>query len=195
MKKLSVNGWLARSRKEFVVDSIRRNAALVDFNAVIEAVGRIKVLDWTAAVALLHMVYGWMPTMLRTIEPHTKKQADHLLLCLRKVRKGEMLSFDELEVVRHFSNKSIVGASKVLHALNPSLYAIWDSRVAKVFMWKTVTRGTFAKTERYFEYTKEISMWALDKRVVARCRALRKLNKELRDASDIRLIELVMFVK
>ena len=166
-----------------------------DFQAIIKLAARRKKLDWEEVVALLHMVYGWMPTMLRTIEPHTPAQRLQILDHLKKVRAGKLLSAAELSDVKNFANRSAVGASKLLHVLNPSNYAIWDSRVANAFLWNGVTHGTFSKLERYLDYIEELRDWAKNTDVIHECKVLRQLNPALADSGDLRLIELVLFCK
>jgi hypothetical protein len=53
----------------------------------------------------------------------------NLLVCLNKAKQGNYLVDDELAIVKQAINNSIVGGSKLLHFINPELYAIWDSRV------------------------------------------------------------------
>lgn len=187
------SGWLALARSESVQGRIVNEEGLDDFQAVIEVVARRGLLDWDEAVAILHMVYAWMPTMLRPIAPHSSEQRINLLEILTKAKGGDVLSANELADVQKFANRSIVGASKLLHVLNPTKYPIWDSRVAEVFMWEGVTQGTFSTLDRYVEYLAALSNWAQDANVKEQCVELRKLTPTLANAGDMRLIELVLF--
>ena len=188
-------GWLVRAQSASVRNQITTDVAQEDFQAIIQVAARRQTLDWEEAVALLHMVYGWMPTMLRIIEPHTPAQRLQLLTHLQKVKTGGLLTTAELVDVKRFANRSVVGASKLLHVLNPVNYAIWDSRVAEVFLWSGVTLIAYSTINRYVEYLDALRQWAKVPAVISECNALRQLNPALTVASDLRLIELVLFCK
>jgi len=74
-------------------------------------------------IALSHMVYGWMPTMLK--KTNTNIDAANFIL---RIQNSE-LSEDLVNSVKSITNNSVVGASKLLHFINPNSYAIFDSRV------------------------------------------------------------------
>lgn len=190
-----MEGWLKLAQTPQVRSQIAADKSQEDFQAIIQVAARRQTLDWEEAVALLHMVYGWMPTMLRTIEPHAHAQRIQLLGHLKKVKAGGLLTAAELAEVQHFANRSVVGASKLLHVLNPVNYAIWDSRVAKTFLWRGVTPGTFSTLERYLEYIDALRHWAKNTDVIRECTVLRQLNTTLAGSGDLRLIELVLFYK
>lgn len=193
--QMTLEGWLLRAQSAQVKNLIAADKSQEDFQAIIRVVARRKTLDWEEAVALLHMVYGWMPTMLRTIEPHTHTQRLQVLALMQKVKAGELLTAVELAVVRRFANRSVVGTSKLLHVLNHANYAIWDSRVANAFLWSGVTQGTFSSIERYLEYMDALRHWAKNADVIRECASLRQQNPALAGSGDLRLIELVLFCK
>jgi len=78
--------------------------------------------DTVSLLGIAHAIYGWMPTMLRFDEqyplPHFWDEA----------LSGSLDPYF-LEGLRAAVNHSVVGASKVLHFINPADYAIFDSRV------------------------------------------------------------------
>ena len=82
-------------------------------------------LDEGALVAVAHLAYGWMPTVLHL-------DFDALPTALQRVeeaRQGKVLTGPDLQQIAAAVNHSVVGASKVLHFVNPTLYPIWDRRV------------------------------------------------------------------
>lgn len=186
--------WLERAQSPTMTAQIVNDQTQEDFQAIIQVAARLS-LDWETAVALLHMVYGWMPTMLRPIQGFTPKQRTQLIAHLQKVKAGSLLNSSELAEVKRFANRSIVGASKLLHVLAPNHYVIWDSRVADVYLWKGVTPPAYSTADRYEEYLATIRQWAKEPSVIKQCAALRQLNPALTNASDHRLIELVLFYK
>lgn len=86
------------------------------------------VLDEQAFVCGAHMVYGWMPTIL---EVHVSQSVNlHTgVALLNKARTTGRLSCEEIEQLASLVNRSVVGASKLLHFVNPEAFAIWDSRI------------------------------------------------------------------
>ena len=73
-----------------------------------------------------HFAYGWMPRMLN-LRPERLAEA---IRALNRAKAGEVMSADDLAAVKAVINGSMVGASKVLHFVNPDVYPIWDSNVA-----------------------------------------------------------------
>jgi hypothetical protein len=190
---MTLDGWLSLAKSDSVRNRIATEEGLDDFQAIIRVVARRSVLDWDEVVSIIHMVYGWMPTMLRPTVKHSESEKDRLIKVLKVVKQGGFLNSTQLSWVQRFSNRSIVGASKMLHALNPTNYVIWDSRVAEVFMWQGVTQATYSTLERYVEYLETLREWVKNPLVVEQCSEIRKLKSELTDASDLRIIELVLF--
>ena len=72
--------------------------------------------------------YSWMPTILKR---SNLSNIDQVTKILNNVKQSIEISDDDLLLLKEFSNNSLVGASKLLHFINPEDYAIWDSRVFK----------------------------------------------------------------
>lgn len=70
------------------------------------------------------MVYGWMPTILRT-----QKMTDFSGFA-RRLEEDCLCEADH-----RFINGSYVGTSKFLHFWKPDHYAIWDRRICKALGW------------------------------------------------------------
>ena len=81
--------------------------------------------EWTADTARMGslMVYGWMPTMIKTEKTDFERFADFL-------NRGVAD-----EIAEPFVNASWVGTSKFLHFWRPNQWAIWDSRVCWALGW------------------------------------------------------------
>lgn len=184
--------WLERTNDACLRGEISKSAELEHYNQILSAAQTYQAIDWQAAVVLLHMVYAWMPTMLE-IGDQPPQQRQRIPAHLEKAKKGLLLSEAELEELKEFTNNSVVGASKLLHILNPTVYPIWDSRVARIFMWWNVSESTFNKSHRYLEYIEKIASWAACQSVKAKCVELRGLHQELKDSCDLRIIELGLF--
>jgi len=89
---------------------------------------KIKTLTVSDVVIGAHMIYGWMPTILRVDKKKTDPQEVVRILQAVKDEKDD-LSVDDLITLKQYMNNSIVGASKILHFVAPEQYPIWDSKI------------------------------------------------------------------
>ena len=94
-----------------------------------------------------HFVYGWMPTIIELRLDRLDKTLD----CLNKAKSSKLLNEDELEHLKRCINNSLVGLSKLLHFINPEVYAIWDSRIFRYLTEKNTPYG-IDKTSNYINY-------------------------------------------
>ncbi|GAT64288.1 hypothetical protein [Paludibacter jiangxiensis] len=147
-----------------------------------------------------HFVYGWMPTILTLNTGNSKK----VLELLNRVRAGSLLKEDELKTIKECVNNSMVGTSKLLHFINPEVYAIWDS---KVFFYirrtknetvdKIISTYGIEKEQNYRAYLKALQDIIQDIRFEdIYTDVLNKLNKlQLGNwaISKLRAAELIMF--
>ncbi|MBL7965653.1 MAG: hypothetical protein JNK09_01550 [Prolixibacteraceae bacterium] len=98
-----------------------------------------------------HFIYGWMPTIIEI----DLKNTNEVLRLLNEVKSGKLLNVEELLVLKKCINNSLVGLSKLLHFINPSLYAIWDSRIFRYLTEKKSSYG-IDNPNTYLEYLNEI---------------------------------------
>ena len=74
----------------------------------------------------INFVYGWMPT----IFDFRSDNFDEAIKILNLAKNGtELITEDDLTLLKGLFNNSLVGSTKLLHFINPDKYAIWDSRV------------------------------------------------------------------
>ena len=88
---------------------------LHSYSFLVAHVAALRPLDEGAFIAVAHLVYGWMPTILH-LDPSVLFSA---LECVEAARQGEVLTVPQLQRVAVAINHSMVGASKVLHFVNP----------------------------------------------------------------------------
>jgi hypothetical protein len=79
-----------------------------------------------------NFTYGWMPTILKFKDSNFDAAVD----VLNQARNPNVISNDQLDILKALINNSMVGVSKLLHFINPSVYAIWDSRVCNFLLGK-----------------------------------------------------------
>ena len=145
-----------------------------------------------AVVALSTMVYGWMPTILKSINldlfsPDKRK----ILSSIRSIDSFEssIAYLDELKSGPPINN-SWVGTSKFLHFVNPEYFAIWDSRVAK--HWGITTKYSIEKIDNYVRYLKFVSEHINDETVFNAQSNIK--NKFGYNPSNTRCLELILFL-
>jgi len=121
---------------------LRSYIALAKFFSGHKAIGADEFIQGS------HMVYAWMPTILKKLET---ENLSPVLAALNSAKSGHILDISDLSLLKASINNSIVGASKLLHFANPALYPIWDSRVYKYITGGTSVYG-LDKPERYLGY-------------------------------------------
>lgn len=208
---MSVTDWLERASTLHVHQALRNDAYSVAYPELVNHFTSIKNdVAWNDFVVGLHVVYAWMPTIpdlericstkpgcVTALDNDGKKRVIAALKAARDAsqnvtadRAAELLS-----TLSKYINGSLVGASKLLHFLNPEVFPIWDSRVARRFL-RTRGRPTNDKMKnlnlwrRYFEATAD---WRSRREVIQKCDELRGLSGCLGGATNTRIIELVLF--
>jgi len=162
---------------------------LDSYPVLLEFVSRAtSVRDEVSLMGIAHTIYGWMPTMLAFDD-----RVDIPGFWANTEAGSLDLAF--LEPLKKAVNNSIVGASKVLHFLNPEVYAIWDSRV---FRGITALPGYDSQVNRIDRFV-EYSQWI---RVFSDSEGARTLRNALVDRailtekmSTLRAVELCLFCK
>lgn len=108
-----------------------------------------KLVGTVSPTALALAVYGWMPRILRSDEfgsfdiaaVRTAKLSDAQLIITGLPKFGLL-------------NNSWVGTSKFLHFLNPEVFPIWDSHIARSF--GLINRVAYEKQSIYADYTRKM---------------------------------------
>ena len=153
--------------KNLTFESIQRDADsfshhstdsyLVAYPEFLQFFAEIEKIERKHLIIGSHFVYGWMPTILKKFNIENEAS---LLEMLNHAKNGEMLNNDQLRIIRSCVNNSMVGASKLLHFINPTHYAIWDSRIFRYSTGKKSLYG-IKRVGYYQEYLfrlREISM-------------------------------------
>ena len=142
-------------------------------------------------ICAAHMVYGWMPTIL---EIHADKAVTVAMGAdiLNEAKTQGVLSHHQLGHLAQLVNHSVVGASKLLHFVNPAAFPIWDSRIyafvhgAKAHQYRV---NNVAAYENYMELLGDLQK---DKRLVTLRESVdRKMGYPV---TALRALEVVMFL-
>ena len=134
-----------------------------------------------------YFTYGWMPRMLEL-----RGNIDVVTAIANKSR-GERISKGEFTRLAGAINGSVVGASKLLHFLNPREYAIWDSRVYRYLHQEAPHQYRLKAPNAYWEYLAFLNVLAEDFRFKNfRIKVVSAIGYPV---TDKRACELMMFVK
>lgn len=96
----------------------------------------------------INFTYGWMPTIFE----FCTNQFEEALAILNNAKKGKIPTKEELAVLKGLLNNSLVGTSKLLHFVNPSIFAIWDSRVYRYLTGKEPHDYRIGNFESFLSY-------------------------------------------
>ena len=112
-----------------------------------------ETIGYSDVIVAAHMVYGWMPTMLRINTVNIEK----ILPVLNRVKNGGMAGLDDLILLRGMINNSMVGPSKLLHFIAPENYAIWDSRIYR-YITDDLNQSRISKAINYLDYLEHLKL-------------------------------------
>ncbi len=106
-----------------------------------------------------YFTYGWMPTML-----DLRGDLNEVAAIANSVKKGVQIDQESFMKVAIAINGSAVGASKLLHFINPETHAIWDSRVYRYLHQKEPHDYRIKSPSVYWSYLETLSLLSKDKR-------------------------------
>ena len=155
------------------------------YPSLIESISRQKE-DIHSMILLAHMVYGWMPTIIKS---DFQKEDSYLL---QKIDVGSLENTFLLRM-KECINNSIVGTSKFLHFKNPQQYAIWDSKVYRSITGKKYNQSQINNIENFIAYTKRLRFLASQSETEKMKTILIKKRYCNENASNLRVIEIILF--
>ena len=158
-----------RSYREFLA-FFRRRRRLTEHDVVIGA----------------YFTYGWMPTIL-----DLRGDLAEVVTIANAVKKGHLITEEQVKTVALAINNSVVGASKFLHFIDPERHAIWDSRVYRYLHQKHPYQYRLETPGAYNEYRECLEDIAKDVRFPATKEKVEKVVGY--KVTDKRAAELVMF--
>lgn len=95
------------------------------------------------------LVYSWMPTVL----VWKNNNFSAVVELLNKAKNSDSpIAESELLTISSLINGSIVGASKLLHFIKPSVYPIWDSKINEILhRGNSVDTNSIRKYQDYLD--------------------------------------------
>ena len=113
----------------------------------------LKKLNRHNIIIGINFTYGWMPT----IFDFRSDNLDEAVNILNRAKHGQIPNEVELETLKKCFNNSLVGTSKLLHFINPSKFAIWDSRVIRYLGFSTYWLYKPKSYLDFLEFCKDIT--------------------------------------
>ncbi|MCA4793922.1 hypothetical protein [Myroides odoratimimus] len=134
------------------------------------------------------LVYSWMPTIPKNIK---FEFLDEALPILNRAKKGVNVSREEYVILKALCNNSLVGASKLLHFINPESFAIWDSKIYIYLYQERAHKYKVEDIDKYIAYLDLLNQ-------IARSNEFEPIIKNIQylfdyEISKYRVIEWVMF--
>ena len=109
--------------------------------------------DSTGFLQLATIAYGWMPRIVR-LDPNHLNRA---VAAFREARKATDLNGTEMGIADVAAClHSVVGASKLLHFVNPKLFPIWDRNVEGFRLSTDPSQHHMHQVKNYTAYTSEV---------------------------------------
>ena len=148
-------------------------------------IARNQALDKeTRHMALAAMIYGWMPTIPKSIVPFA-------IDTVAKIESHDKAyEYLKQKTLKPLINNSWVGTSKMLHFINPQHFPIWDSRIASVVYGDPVDANN---KQGYLDYCAAIHQWDIEQPDYG-LELAKSIEKEYGyRPTNLRCIELVLF--
>lgn len=117
---------------------------------------------------------------------------DEAVPILNSVKNGAVIDKKEFDILKPLCNNSLVGASKLLHFINPNLYAIWDSKIYTFLYQEKAHKHRVENIDKYMAYLELIHQMATStqfEKIITDIQTHFKPNP----ISNIRAIEWMMF--
>ena len=139
-----------------------------------------------------HMIYGWMPTILKLHREPPYVDLNEVAEIFTSVKRQGRISNDDLSILVSYVNHSLVGVSKLLHFISPEKFAIWDSKIFSFVHEKKPYQYNVSNIEYYRNYLALVSGLATSIEFDQFNKSVN--NKIGYDVSSLRAIELIMFL-
>lgn len=101
------------------------NRFLISYPTLVQAFARHGTVDAEFLLFASHAVYGWMPNALNWTSTQWEKEA----LLVESIRAGKPLTATDMKKIAALINRSVTGASKLLHFIAPERFPILDAHI------------------------------------------------------------------
>ena len=111
---------LARTARTMSIDP--NDTYIISYPELVTHFANVERFGQHEVIIGASIVYAWMPKVLQW------KNGDFgsVAQLLNRVKEGDRLRPSEMSGIASLVNNSVVGASKLLHFVNPRIYPMWD---------------------------------------------------------------------
>lgn len=165
------------------VNDLRSRTYLATYPSIL-AIGNV---NEQIGVDRLHqlsaMVYGWMPRIVR-LDP------EHMNATLNALQQAQVANHNDYNNVNidDIANclHSVVGASKLLHFVNPAIFPIWDSNIEQFRLGMEPPYNQMSRVDNYLEYVGEVHEIRQENNF---CNFYREFSRVLQNRLEVNNIE------
>lgn len=148
-----------------------KSSDYISYKEFVEYFVGIKTISKHNLIISINFTYGWMPTIFE----FCSNRFDEALEILNNSKNGTIPKINQLIVLKELLNNSLVGTSKLLHFINPEVFAIWDSRVYRYLTgnephgYRMIDYGAYLSYLAFCDYiTKEPAYEDVHKSIISK---------------------------
>ncbi len=108
----------------------RSDGFLISYPTLIREFARRAPIDSDFLLFAAHATYGWMPKALNWTSHHWGDEAS----LVESISTGQSLRTEDVKKITNLINRSITGASKLLHFIAPKRFPILDAHIYTYLM-------------------------------------------------------------
>lgn len=185
-ENISINKILIDER---TIDIPKGRSDFISYLEFIKYFSDLKTITKHNVIIGINFTYGWMPT----IFDFRSNDIELVTNILNKAKFGQILKENELEILKKCFNNSLVGTSKLLHFINPNIFAIWDSRVFRYLTNQKPHSYRLDNCKSYLDYL-EFLKYLTDQPDYIKIHnsIIKKIGYEM---TKFRTVELIMYLK
>lgn len=176
-------------KDENTIDIFKDRSDFISYPEFLKYFRDIKKITKHNVVIGINFTYGWMPT----IFDFRSSDIDLVIDILNRAKQGQIPNENELDILKKCFNNSLVGTSKILHFINPDVFAIWDSRVFRYLTNKEPHQNRIDNYKSYLDYL-EFCKYLTDKPEYITIHNY-IINKVGYGMTKLRTVELIMYLK
>ena len=120
----------------------------VSYFEFLEYFKNVEIISKHHLIISINFTYGWMPT----IFDFRSDKFDEAIIILNDAKNGIIPTVKQLEILKCLFNNSLVGTSKLLHFIDPEIFAILDSRVYRYITGKEPYNHRIGSCEAYLSF-------------------------------------------
>jgi hypothetical protein len=162
---------------------------LHSYRPILDYFSSIEAFSAATFILGVTIVYGWMPTIMRL----KAANFDECAQILNKVKAGDIIDVSALETLKRMVGNSMVGTSKLLHFVRPTIYPIWDRKICGIITEKKTYGQGHNDCLVYAAYMEKLMALSEERKVLELAKYYRLSRDYLASFTNIRIIEMMLY--